>query len=62
MMLNFKGVYNGTGDSHKPLQNDSATFTQTHKHILVGAQPPPCCSFARDFVGKMVIHFSFAHH
>ena len=28
---------------------------------LVGAQPPPCCSFARH-LGKMVIHFSFAHH
>ena len=24
-------------------------------HNLVGAQPPPCCSFARDLVGKMVI-------
>ena len=30
--------------------------------ILVGAQPPPCCSFARHLVGKMVIHCSFAHH
>ena len=29
---------------------------------LVGAQPPPCCSFARHLVGKMVIHCSFAHH
>ena len=31
-------------------------------HWLVGAQPPPCCSFARHLVGKMVIHCSFAHH
>ena len=29
---------------------------------LVGAQPPPCCSFARHLVGKMAIFFSFAHH
>ena len=29
---------------------------------LVGAQPPPCCSFARHLVGKMDIHCSFAHH
>ena len=30
--------------------------------FLVGAQPPPCCSFARHLVGKMAIFFSFAHH
>ena len=29
---------------------------------LAGAQPSPCCSFARHLVGKMVIHCSFAHH
>ena len=29
---------------------------------LVGAQPPPSCSFARHLVGKMVIHCSFARH
>ena len=29
---------------------------------LVGAQPPPCCSFAGHVAGKMVIHCSFAHH
>ena len=29
---------------------------------LVGAQPSPCCSFARHLVGKMDIHCSFAHH
>ena len=31
-------------------------------YYLVGAQPPPCCSFARHLVGKIVIHCSFAHH
>ena len=29
---------------------------------LVGAQPSPCCSFARHLVGKIVIHCAFAHH
>ena len=29
---------------------------------LVGAQPPPHCSFAGHLVRKIVIHFSFAHH
>ena len=29
---------------------------------LVGAQPPPCCSFARHLVGKIAMFFSFAHH
>ena len=33
-----------------------------HIYQLVGAQPPPCCSFARHLVGKMAIFFSFAHH
>ena len=28
---------------------------------LVGAQPPPCCSFARHLVGKIVIHCPFPH-
>ena len=32
-----------------------------HLSSLVGAQPPPYCSFARHLVGKMVIHCSFAH-
>ncbi len=32
-----------------------------NSHLIV-AQPPPCCSFARHLVGKMVIHCSFAHH
>ena len=35
-------------------------FALTSK--LVGAQPPPCCSFARHLVGKMVIRCSFARH
>ena len=30
-------------------------------YYLVGAQPPPSCSFARHLVGKMAIHCSFAH-
>ena len=40
------------GDNKLP-----TTFIQ-----LVGAQPPPNCSFARHLIGKMVIHGSFAHH
>ena len=36
--------------------------SQTTWSWLVGAQPQPCCSFARHLVGKMVIHCSFAHH
>ena len=41
---------------------------KTHKkqegenELLVGVQPPPCCSFARHLAGKMVIYCSFAHH
>lgn len=29
---------------------------------LAVAQPPLCCAFARQLVGKMVIYCSFAHH
>ena len=31
-------------------------------NLLVGAQPSPCCSFARHLVGNTIIHCSFAHH
>lgn len=34
----------------------SNMFCQTIKNQLVGAQPPPCYSFARHWVGKMEIH------
>ena len=38
------------------------TPTKNKEELLVGAQPPTNCSFARHLVGKMVIHCSFAHH
>ena len=29
---------------------------------LVGAQNPPCCTFAHQLVGKIGIRYSFSHH
>ena len=42
-----------------PQKNIQKNCTVTY---LVGAQPPPCCSFVRHLAGKMVIYCSFAHH
>ena len=50
---------NGGLEDEKPFQKRAIVWFHVK---LVGAQPPPCCSFARHLVGKMVIHCSFAHH
>ena len=50
---------------NKNTKTDKHAHTHTkenHHDLLVGAQPSPCCSFARHLVGNMTIHCSFAHH
>ena len=46
------------------LESQSCGLTKTIYiyYMLVGAQPPPYCSFACHLVGRMAIDFSFAHH
>ena len=40
----------------------TSNYLATYLCYLVGAQPPPCCSFTRHLVGKMANLCSFAHH
>ncbi len=46
---------------HLSVQVEQAPSRNIHEE-LVGAQPPPYCSFARHLVGKITIFCSFAHH
>lgn len=51
--------------SWKPVGPQTSIFPCSNPSghaILLGAQPPPYCSFARYLVPKTAIHISFAHH